>query len=59
MDRETEDAYRKAPLNGGLVYALFNQRLGRFRSSPLLAVAIVVGALVIVGWLIALNHYYQ
>jgi hypothetical protein len=57
MDRETEEAYRNAPLAGGLVYALFNQRLRRFRSSPMLAVAIVVGALLIVGWLIALNHY--
>ena len=59
MNRETDDAYRNAPLKGGLVYALFYQRLGKFRSSPLFVLTIVFGASLILGWLIFLNHYYR
>jgi formate hydrogenlyase subunit 3/multisubunit Na+/H+ antiporter MnhD subunit len=55
MARKRLEISRGMPLIQGIAYSLFGQKMRLFRSSPWLAVAILLGALAIIGLLVFVN----
>jgi hypothetical protein len=56
---DLDDLPADMSLNERIGYGSFGRKMRALRSRPLMAIATVVLALAIVGWLIVLNHSYD